>query len=39
MQARIFETYLEQKSGQRILWTFSGENLLIWYVAKHKVFG
>jgi hypothetical protein len=35
-KTRIFETYLEQKSGQRILWTFSGENLLIWYVAKHK---
>lgn len=35
-KTRIFETYLEQKSGQRILWTFSGENLLVWYVAKHK---
>jgi hypothetical protein len=35
-KTRIFETYLEQKSGQRILWTYSGQDLLIWYVAKHK---
>jgi tetratricopeptide (TPR) repeat protein len=35
-KTRIFETYLEQKSGQRILWTYSGKDLLIWYVAKHK---
>jgi hypothetical protein len=35
-KTRIFETYLDQKSGQRILWTFAGDNLLIWYVAKHK---
>jgi hypothetical protein len=33
----IYETYLEQKSGQRILWTESDDgSLLIWYVAKHK---
>jgi len=33
----IFETYLEQKSGFRILWT-SGDNkdILVWFVAKHK---
>ena len=32
----IYETYLEQKSGFRILWTIEGSNLLVWYVAKHK---
>jgi len=35
----IFETYLEQKSGHRILWTNRGEGergILIWYIAKHK---
>jgi len=34
----IYETYLEQKSGYRILWTESEADgsLLIWYVAKHK---
>ena len=33
----IYETYLEQKSGHRILWTENeGGSLLIWYVAKHK---
>lgn len=33
----IFETYLEQKSGYRILWTIDGNNgLLVWYIAKHK---
>mmetsp|Transcript_14447 Transcript_14447/g.40206 ORF Transcript_14447/g.40206 Transcript_14447/m.40206 type:complete len:2450 (-) Transcript_14447:2893-10242(-) len=33
----IFETYLEQKSGHRILWR-NEENgtILIWFVAKHK---
>ena len=31
----IFETYLEQKSGFRILWTEEGNNILVWYVAKH----
>lgn len=34
---RIFETYLEQKSGYRILWTSDDEvGLVIWYVARHK---
>eukprot|EP00980_Cylindrotheca_fusiformis_P000143 scaffold24_cov128-Cylindrotheca_fusiformis.AAC.16 len=28
----IYETYLEQKSGKRILWTIEGTNLLVWYV-------
>jgi hypothetical protein len=33
----IFETYLEQKSGHRIIWTEGvDQSLLIWYVAKHK---
>eukprot|EP00984_Skeletonema_dohrnii_P006920 scaffold2465_cov93-Skeletonema_dohrnii-CCMP3373.AAC.4 len=35
----IYETYLEQKSGHRILWTeepFSPPRIVIWYVAKHK---
>jgi hypothetical protein len=32
----IYETYLEQKSGFRILWREEGDTLLIWYVAKHK---
>ena len=36
----IYESYLEQKSGQRILWTEFRENnasgILVWYVAKHK---
>ena len=33
----IYETYLEQKSGHRILWTEGKDlSLLIWYVAKHK---
>jgi hypothetical protein len=33
----IYETYLEQKSGHRILWTESSDgSLLVWYVAKHK---
>jgi AAA domain len=32
----IFESYLEQKSGFRILWTKNGEqSLLIWFIAKH----
>ncbi|CAJ1941279.1 unnamed protein product [Cylindrotheca closterium] len=31
----VYETYLEQKSGFRILWTEEGANMLIWYVAKH----
>jgi tetratricopeptide (TPR) repeat protein len=34
---RIFETYLEQKSGFRILWTADDKNgLVIWYVVEHK---
>lgn len=33
----IYETYLEQKSGFRILWTEQDhETILIWYIAKHK---
>jgi hypothetical protein len=33
----IFETYLEQKSGFRILWTKASDgSLLVWNVAKHK---
>lgn len=33
----IYETYLEQKSGHRILWQYeSADSILIWYVAKHK---
>jgi len=36
-QSTIFETYLEQKSGHRILWQEeSNQSILIWYVAKHK---
>jgi hypothetical protein len=31
----IYETYLEQKSGFRILWTEKDDYLLVWYVAKH----
>mmetsp|Transcript_31447 Transcript_31447/g.75881 ORF Transcript_31447/g.75881 Transcript_31447/m.75881 type:complete len:2497 (-) Transcript_31447:208-7698(-) len=31
----IYETYLEQKSGFRILWTEEGDDMLVWYVAKH----
>ncbi|KAL7575583.1 hypothetical protein ACA910_020154 [Epithemia clementina (nom. ined.)] len=33
---KIYETYLEQKSGHRILWTRPSGTLLIWYVAAHK---
>mmetsp|Transcript_31441 Transcript_31441/g.75852 ORF Transcript_31441/g.75852 Transcript_31441/m.75852 type:complete len:2512 (-) Transcript_31441:67-7602(-) len=33
----IYETYLEQKSGFRILWTEEGNDILVWYVAKHDV--
>jgi hypothetical protein len=29
----IYETYLEQKSGKRILWTIEGNDLLVWYVT------
>lgn len=32
----IYEVYLEQKSGFRILWTEKNEYVLVWYVAKHK---
>ena len=32
----IYEVYLEQKSGFRILWTEKNEHVLVWYVAKHK---
>lgn len=28
--------YLEQKSGFRILWTEEGDNIVVWFVAKHK---
>jgi hypothetical protein len=31
----IYETYLEQKSGFRILWTEKDDFMLVWYVAKH----
>ncbi|CAJ1966167.1 unnamed protein product [Cylindrotheca closterium] len=31
----VFETYLEQKSGKRILWQIEGSNLLVWFVANH----
>ncbi|KAL3933996.1 MAG: hypothetical protein SGBAC_010158 [Bacillariaceae sp.] len=31
----VFETYLEQKSGKRILWQIEGNNLLVWFVANH----
>jgi len=31
----IYETYLEQKSGQRILWTEKDDYLLVWYVTSH----
>ena len=31
----IYETYLEQKSGYRILWTEKDDYLLVWYVANH----
>lgn len=31
----IYETYLEQKSGMRILWTEEKEKVLIWYVTTH----
>ncbi|GFH43986.1 P-loop containing nucleoside triphosphate hydrolase protein [Chaetoceros tenuissimus] len=33
---KIYEVYLEQKSGFRILYTERGDHILIWYVAKHK---
>lgn len=33
----IYETYLEQKSGKRILWSMQGTNLLVWYVRTHYV--
>jgi len=32
----IFETYLENKSGWRILWTQEGDRLVIWFVCQHK---
>ena len=32
----IYEKYLENKSGQRILWMEEGQTFLVWYVAKHK---
>lgn len=35
-QSTIFETYLEQKSGFRILWTEESDTIIIWFVAKHK---
>jgi len=35
-QSLIYETYLEQKSGHRILWVPGDDNsILIWYVASH----
>jgi len=35
-QSTIFETYLEQKSGFRILWMQDGGSIVVWFVAKHK---
>ena len=35
-RSTIFETYLEQKSGFRILWTQEGTSIVVWFVAKHK---
>jgi hypothetical protein len=35
-QTTIFETYLEQKSGFRILWTEESDTIVIWFIAKHK---
>jgi len=32
----IYETYLENKSGWRILWTQEGDSLVIWFVCQHK---
>ncbi|KAL9182922.1 hypothetical protein ACHAXT_004201 [Thalassiosira profunda] len=32
----IYEVYLEQKSGFRILWTQEAESIVVWFVAKHK---
>ncbi|KAL7552385.1 hypothetical protein ACHAWF_015633, partial [Thalassiosira exigua] len=32
----IYESYLENKSGFRILWTQEGETLVVWFIAKHK---
>jgi hypothetical protein len=37
--SRIYETYLENKSGHRIIWTpdeNDHDGLLIWYVVAHK---
>ena len=36
MLCSIDETYLEQKSAFRILWTEEGNNIVVWFVAKHK---
>lgn len=35
-ETTIYESYLEQKSGFRILWTEEGNDIVIWFVAKHK---
>jgi hypothetical protein len=32
----IYETYLENKSGWRILWTQEADSLVIWFVCQHK---
>lgn len=32
----VDETYLEQKSGFRILWTEEGDSIVVWFVSKHK---
>lgn len=32
----IYETYLENRSGWRILWTQEGQGLVIWFVCQHK---
>jgi UvrD/REP helicase N-terminal domain len=35
--AAIFETYLEQKTGNRVLWTeLASGDVLVWYVVTHK---
>jgi len=32
----IYESYLENKSGFRILWTQEGDRIVVWFIAKHK---
>ena len=35
-KSAIYETYLEQKSAFRILWTEESDTIVVWFVAKHK---